>query len=105
MVGKSIPSNVASGITDGPSALFTTAVSRSSIALGWTDNSSRESNYRIERSRDGLSYTQIAIGGLNVRTFLNTGLRANTLYFYRVRGTMGGVNSGYTNYSFVTTFR
>ena len=103
--GKSTSTNVAGGTTDGPSALFIAAVSRSRISLRWTDNSDRESNYRIERSRDGLSYTEIAAVGPNVTTFLDTSLRSNTLYSYRVRGTMGGVNSGYTNYSFTTTFK
>ena len=53
--------------------------------MSWTDNSSNENQFKIERSTDGLTYTQIAAVSANVRSFADTGLTPGTRYFYRVR--------------------
>ena len=56
------------------------------ITLTWTDNSSTEDGFKIERSvvTTG-NFTQVAIVGANITTFANTGLTAQTKYYYRVR--------------------
>jgi fibronectin type 3 domain-containing protein len=41
--------------------------------------------------------------GQNVTAYNDTGLTASTTYYYRVRGTNGTVNSGYSNENFATT--
>lgn len=101
--GASGYSNVASVLLDGPSALTLQVVSAKRIDLSWTDNSAREQLFRIERSRDGLSYSEVATVPANVTRFSDTGLRRNTRYFYRVRSQHAEGLSGYTNFSFATT--
>lgn len=80
-----------------PSALTATAVSKTQINLSWTDTSSNEDGYKIERSTDGIKYTQIASVGLNITSFANSGLTANKLYYYRVRAYNVSGHSGYSN--------
>ena len=63
-----------------PSNLTATAVSSSQINLAWTDNSSNETLFKIERSTDGTNFSQIATVGSNVTSYSNTGLTASTLY-------------------------
>ena len=63
-------SNVVSATTfsnppTAPSALTATAASASQINLAWTDNSSDETGFKIERSTDGgATWTQIATVGV-----------------------------------------
>ena len=47
-----------------PTNLSATAVSSSQINLAWTDNASNESGFRIERSADGATFTEIGVVGL-----------------------------------------
>ena len=72
-------------IPDPPSCLDATAVSSSSIELTWADNSDDESGFKIERNKSGGAYSQINTVGRNITAFIDTGLTANTKYFYRVR--------------------
>jgi subtilisin family serine protease len=83
----------------GPSGLKATVNSSSKITLTWTDNSSSETGFKIERSTDGATFTQIATVGANVTTYANTGLTANKTYYYRVRAYNGSpvFNSAYSN--------
>lgn len=86
-----------------PSNLTANAVSTSQINLAWTDNANNETGFRIERSLNGSSFTEITTVGANVTTFNNTGLAASTAYFYRVRATNSGGNSAYSNTASATT--
>jgi hypothetical protein len=80
-----------------PSNLSATAISRTRIDLTWADNSSNETGFRIERSTNGTSYSQIASVGANVSSFSSTGLRRNRLYYFRVRAYNSVGNSNYSN--------
>ena len=42
-----------------PSGLTTRASGTGQLTLSWTDNSSNQDQFKIERSTDGLTYTQI----------------------------------------------
>jgi predicted MPP superfamily phosphohydrolase len=88
-----------------PSALVATAVSSSQITLTWTDNANNESGFKIERSTNGVTYTQIATVGANVTTYADTGLARNKTYRYRVRATGTGGDSAYTNVATAKTLR
>jgi hypothetical protein len=72
-------------------------VSSSQINLSWTDNSNNETGFKVERSSDGTTFTQIATVGANVTTYADTGLPALTKYYYRVRAYNAGGNSAYSN--------
>ena len=88
-----------------PTNLVGTAVSTNQINLSWTDNSSNEDGFLIERCTGNscTNFAQIAQVGLNVTTFPNTGLSKNTWYRYRVRAFNVAGNSAYTNIVTVKT--
>jgi len=65
-------------------SLTASAASSTQINLSWT-NVAGESGYKVERSADGDTWEQIAAPAANVAAFSNTGLTADTLYYYRVR--------------------
>jgi hypothetical protein len=80
-----------------PSNLSAVAISRTRIDLTWSDNSSNETGFRVERSTNGSSFTQIATLGANATAYSSTGLRRNRVYYYRVRAYNAAGNSGYSN--------
>ncbi|MFN3316908.1 MAG: fibronectin type III domain-containing protein, partial [Raineya sp.] len=67
-----------------PTSLTATAVSASRINLAWVDNDINEAGYKVERSTDGISFTEIADLPANSASYANTGLGSGILYFYRV---------------------
>jgi phosphodiesterase/alkaline phosphatase D-like protein len=72
-------------------------MSTTKIQLNWTDQSSNEAGFYIERSPNGTTFKQIATVGANITTFLNKGLTPSTNYFYRVRAYAGTTKSAYSN--------
>lgn len=77
-----------------PSNLILTTLSTSSIQLNWTVNSTRPDGAKIERSTDGISFTEI--GSVSGNIFIDTGLTDWIPYYYRVRNFKG---TGYSSYS------
>jgi PKD repeat protein len=90
-----------------PASLAATATSTSQVNLAWTDNSSNEDGFNIERCSGAncTNFTQVATVGVNVRTYSNTGLTKNTFYTYRVRAYNSFGNSGYSNTAAARTLR
>jgi hypothetical protein len=90
-----------------PSNLTAVVVSGSQINLTWTDNSQDETGFLIERSLDGVHWTQVAAVGANVTSYHSTGLRRHTKYYYRVRATSTNTSpttySAYSNVASATT--
>jgi hypothetical protein len=88
-----------------PTNLTASAVSSSQINLNWIDNANNEDGFKVERCQasDCTNFTQIATVGPNVTTFANTGLEANTTYFYRVRAYNSVDDSSYSNTANDTT--
>jgi uncharacterized lipoprotein YddW (UPF0748 family) len=71
-----------------PSGLAATPASQTQINVTWTDNSANERNFIVARSTtSGGPYTDIASPGVNVTSYSDTGLTANTTYYYVVRAT------------------
>jgi len=87
-----------------PSNLSLTVASSSQINLSWSDNSGTEDGFKIER-KTGVNgtYTEVHTVGANTTTFNDTGLAANTTYYYRVRAYQGTTNSPYSNEAHATT--
>lgn len=90
-IGDSEMSAVASVTTNppppppvAPSQLVASALSESRISLGWSDNSSDESAFIVERSLDGASWSQLATLSANAVSYVDQGLEASTSYSYRV---------------------
>ncbi len=88
-----------------PGNLAARAVSASQIDLNWSDNSSDEDGFLIERCFGSacVDFVQIAQTAAGVTTFANTGLASNTTYSYRVRAYNIVGPSGYANTAEATT--
>jgi hypothetical protein len=86
-----------------PSSLVAATVSTAQINLTWTDKSVDETGFQIERSTDGIHFTQITTVGADVTTYADSGLSQNTTYIYRVRATNIAGNSSYSNTSSAAT--
>ena len=67
-----------------PSNLTLTPVSTSQINLSWTDNSTDEDKFMIERSTNGSSWALLDSVGAGVTSYQSTGLTSNTDYYFRV---------------------
>lgn len=88
-----------------PTNLTAIAISQSQINLAWTDASSNETGFKIERSPFAPgSWTQIATVGAGVTGYPNTSLSAGTTYYYRVRAYNAAGDSAYSNEAHATTF-
>jgi hypothetical protein len=86
--------------------LITSIAYGAQFTLTWTDNSTNETGFRIERA-PGLNATtgfaQIAEVGANVTTYVDAGLPNSTSYSYRLRAYNAAGNSGYSNTASGTT--
>jgi hypothetical protein len=80
-----------------PSQLDGNALSRRRIRLTWQDNSTNESGFRIERSLNGTTFTEIDTRAANAESYTDNNLSSNTLYYYRVRAYNSAGNSAYTS--------
>lgn len=83
-----------------PTGLSSTAVCATQIDLLWTDNSSGESGFEVDRSSDGANWTQIASLAANATSYSDTSAPDGATSYYRVRA----INiSGGSNYSASTS--
>lgn len=79
-------------------------LSGNNVAISWTDNSSTEANFIIERSPDGSSgWVEAGRVGANTATFTHQNVACNTTVYYRVKATSGAQSSAYSNSINVTT--
>lgn len=101
-VGVSGYTNEASATTvvppSAPSGLSGVPASTTQINLSWADNASNETGFKLERKTGaGGAYSQIASPGVNATSYADTGVTAGSTYYYRVRATNSGGDSGYSN--------
>jgi len=83
--GQSAASAVASAINR-PSSVTSASIaplSSTQLILNWRDTSG-ETGYRIERSTDNVSFTQIATVAANVPSYTAGGLAPGTPYWFRI---------------------
>ena len=80
-----------------PSDLDVEPVSATNIVLNWADNATTENLFEIDRSTDGVAFTQIATVGANVTTYADT-TPFTAKRYYRVRASnTGGGDSAPSN--------
>jgi hypothetical protein len=89
--------SVSVSVPAAPSNLKATAAAANQINLAWTDNSSNESGFLIERSTDDVNFTQIGSVAADVTSYSDTGLTTGTTYYYRVRAYNASGDSAYSN--------
>ncbi|WP_394147541.1 PKD domain-containing protein [Shewanella atlantica] len=87
-----------------PTQLGATPISSSRIDISWTDESNDESGFNVERSLDQSSWSNAGSVGANVTTFSDSGLSADTTYYYRVTAFNGYGSSPESNTASATTF-
>jgi fibronectin type 3 domain-containing protein len=86
-----------------PSNLVATPAPVGRVDLYWTDHSDLETEFRIERSNDGVSFGEVATVGANVTTYTDTNVSVDpTPYYYRVRA-LAGEPTAYSNVAAATT--
>ena len=105
--GQSAPSNTVTVTTPTvpavPTNLVATAVSKTQINLTWTDNSTNETNFRIDRSTNGNNFTTLTWTSANVTSFSDTGRQPGTTYHYRVASYNANGSSATSNTASATT--
>lgn len=85
-----------------PSGLTATALSPTRILLNWSDNSSDETEFYVER-QSGSYWSLIDWTAANVATIVNDELSPETTYFFRVRASNANGESSYSNTASATT--
>jgi hypothetical protein len=91
-----------------PTNLVATIISTNQINLNWTDNSSNESGFAIERKAgadiNGIeTFVQVATVGANIRSYNDRGLVDEVTYTYRVKAYNSIASSTYSNSISATT--
>ncbi len=83
------------GVPNAPSGLRVTGTTSTSVSLAWTDNSSIETGFELQR-RSGGSFSTIATLSANVTAYTDTGLTSGLAYEYQVRALGASGNSAYS---------
>ena len=86
-----------------PSGLSATAVNATQINLSWTDNSSTETGFIIERKTGSGTFVTLHTTAAGVVSFTDTTVQAATPYTYRVKATNSAGPSATTNQATATT--
>ena len=71
-------------IPPAPANLTVTAVSETEVLLTWTDNSSYEIRFTIERKSGSEAFSKLADTGTDITSYRDKGVSSATSYTYRV---------------------
>jgi transcriptional regulator CtsR len=92
--GRSTESNVATiiieipvTVPEAPTALDATELSQTVIGLTWTDNSTNEEGFIIERQEDGGGYAQLDSIGADQTSYIDSTVVEGVTYDYRIKAT------------------
>lgn len=86
-----------------PGNLTAQAISSTEIRLSWTDNSTNETAFRVERKLRGGTFKVVMTLAAGTTSAVSTGLQPATEYVFRVRAGGEGGNSAYSNTASATT--
>jgi len=80
---------------------FAIAAVRGEVKLSWKDDASNESSYVVERSLDGVSFSQVATLPANSSQYVDASVAPRRKYYFRV----GAANAAGTSFSKVLSIR
>jgi hypothetical protein len=84
-----------------PSGISIGSATVSALTASWTDNSSNETGFELERSANGTTgWANVNTTAADATSYQNTGLTDGTTYYYRVRAASA---AGYSPYSDVAS--
>jgi hypothetical protein len=86
-----------------PSAFKAIAIAHNQVNLKWVDTTVGEEGFKIERSADGVSYSQIGTALPGATTYTDNTVLANKQYWYRARSYNASGDSRASSVSTVTT--
>jgi hypothetical protein len=92
-----VVSNAVSNGLNAPSNLVGSSTLSRKIDLTWTDNSSNEKGFKIERSTDGINFSRITTRGANVTSYTDSKRTSGRTYYYRVYSYNSSAASAYSN--------
>ena len=74
------------------------------LIMSWKDNSPNNTNFRIQRSLNGVDgWIQVGTAGANTTSFRNNGLAGKTRYYFQVQAYAGTTVSNWSNVASDTT--
>ena len=89
-----------------PTDLKASLLSSSQVSLTWMDNQTNETGFIIQRSTDGVNYTQVGTAPARANTgsvtFIDTTVALNNTYYYRVASTSAAGQSPFSNVAVIT---
>ncbi len=89
---------------DAPTTLVATTISNNQIDLTWSDNSSDELNFELQRSTlSGRAYNTVFTLAADTTSYSDTSLSGGSKYYYRVKATNANGDSFYSNVVTATT--
>jgi hypothetical protein len=80
-----------------PSGCSVEATGSTGCVVTWDDNDVSEDGYEVWRSTDGIIFTLVGDVSANTETYTDNTCSAGTLYYYKVRGTLGASVSSFSN--------
>lgn len=92
-------------VPEAPYGLTAVVVSATQVDLSWTDNSTNENRFRIERAADGAFTTALATSNVtqDVTTYVDNSVGLGVTYYYRVAA-VNGAGENVSAYVSVTAF-
>lgn len=87
-----------------PSDFVGEALNSSSVQLSWTDNSTNELSFLIERSLDNINFVPVASAPRNSQRFVDFTPEPSTTYFYRIRAHAKAANSPFVGLNSSSVF-
>ncbi len=90
-------------VPSAPLSFTATASSETSISLNWTDQSSDETGFRIERKTGNEGFSLLSEVPANTTAYVDLNVLASTNYTYRIFAFNTYGNSAYSNESSATT--
>ena len=86
-----------------PANVTAVAASANTVNLAWQESSSNQNGFVIQRSTDGVNFTQVGTASATATTFSDTTAASGTTYTYRIYATSSVGNSPNSAVATVTT--